>query len=41
MICRGPDLGYIGTSGCVASSALALLDDREKLPKQSVIFDPS
>lgn len=35
-ICRGPDLGYIGTSGCVASSALALLEDKDTLPKQLV-----
>ncbi|GMS94809.1 hypothetical protein PENTCL1PPCAC_16984, partial [Pristionchus entomophagus] len=38
VVCSGPDLGYIGTSGCIASAALALLDDADKLPKQGGVY---
>ena len=32
--CKGPDAGYIATSGCVLSSALALIRDKDSLPKE-------
>lgn len=35
-ICRGPDPGYIGTSACIVSAALSILEDKDKLPKQLV-----
>ncbi|GMR45130.1 hypothetical protein PMAYCL1PPCAC_15325, partial [Pristionchus mayeri] len=37
-VCHGPDLGYIGTSGCVASAALALLYDIDRLPKEGGVY---
>ncbi|CAJ0582659.1 unnamed protein product, partial [Mesorhabditis spiculigera] len=36
--CRGPDAGYIATSGCVMSAALALLKDKEQLPKNGGVY---
>lgn len=35
-VCRGPDPGYIATSGCIVSAALAILEDKDTLPKQWV-----
>lgn len=32
--CTGPDVGYIATSGCVLSSVLVFLKEKEKLPKR-------
>lgn len=32
--CKGPDAGYIATSGCVLSAALTLIRDTEHLPKE-------
>ncbi|GMT11669.1 hypothetical protein PFISCL1PPCAC_2966, partial [Pristionchus fissidentatus] len=37
-VCRGPDPGYIGTSACVVSAALAMLDDGPKLPPQGGVY---
>ncbi|GMR49471.1 hypothetical protein PMAYCL1PPCAC_19666, partial [Pristionchus mayeri] len=32
-VCHGPDPAYVATSACICSTALALLDDKENLPK--------
>ncbi|GMS92549.1 hypothetical protein PENTCL1PPCAC_14724, partial [Pristionchus entomophagus] len=37
-VCHGPDPGYVGTSACITSAALALLDDNEKLPKEGGVY---
>uniref|UniRef100_A0A8R1Y8Y1 Sacchrp_dh_NADP domain-containing protein n=1 Tax=Pristionchus pacificus TaxID=54126 RepID=A0A8R1Y8Y1_PRIPA len=37
-VCRGPDPGYISTSACVVSAALAVLDDKEQLPAQGGVY---
>ncbi|GMS80363.1 hypothetical protein PENTCL1PPCAC_2538 [Pristionchus entomophagus] len=37
-VCRGPDPGYIGTSACVVSAALSILEDTDKLPKQGGVY---
>ncbi|GMT21874.1 hypothetical protein PFISCL1PPCAC_13171, partial [Pristionchus fissidentatus] len=36
--CRGPDPGYIASSACVAAAALAVLDDREKMPTSGGVY---
>ncbi|CAD6196401.1 unnamed protein product [Caenorhabditis auriculariae] len=36
--CKGPDAGYIATSGCILSSALAVLKDRKNLPKEGGVY---
>jgi len=36
--CDGPDAGYIATSGCVLSSALTLLHDRQSLPADGGVY---
>jgi hypothetical protein len=36
--CDGPDAGYIATAGCVLSSALTILQDRETLPQGGGVF---
>ncbi|KAF1752547.1 hypothetical protein GCK72_019102 [Caenorhabditis remanei] len=36
--CKGPDAGYIATSGCVLSSALALIRDKDSLPKEGGVY---
>ncbi|GMR30701.1 hypothetical protein PMAYCL1PPCAC_00896, partial [Pristionchus mayeri] len=36
--CHGPDPGYAGASVCLTSSALALLDDKDKLPNGGGVF---
>uniref|UniRef100_A0A0N5C1J6 Sacchrp_dh_NADP domain-containing protein n=1 Tax=Strongyloides papillosus TaxID=174720 RepID=A0A0N5C1J6_STREA len=38
--CDGPDAGYIGTSGCVLSSAIAILEDSSNLPKEGGVYTP-
>ncbi|KAF8371315.1 hypothetical protein PRIPAC_77744, partial [Pristionchus pacificus] len=38
VLCHGPDPGYTGATACLCASALALLDDREKLPKDGGVF---
>ncbi|KAF8374594.1 hypothetical protein PRIPAC_81023 [Pristionchus pacificus] len=40
-VCHGPDPGYVGTSACVCSTALALLDDNDKLPQKGGVFTPA
>ncbi|GMR47020.1 hypothetical protein PMAYCL1PPCAC_17215, partial [Pristionchus mayeri] len=37
-VCHGPDAGYVGTSACIISAALALLDDKERLPKDGGVY---
>ncbi|KAF8386521.1 ldp-1 [Pristionchus pacificus] len=37
-VCRGPDPGYIATSGCIVSAALAILEDKDTLPKQGGVY---
>ncbi|CAI5453217.1 unnamed protein product [Caenorhabditis angaria] len=36
--CKGPDAGYIATSGCILSSALAIIKDREHLPQTGGVY---
>ncbi|CAI2354528.1 unnamed protein product [Caenorhabditis sp. 36 PRJEB53466] len=36
--CTGPDVGYIATSGCVLSSALIILKQKEALPKNGGVY---
>jgi len=36
--CDGPDAGYIATAGCVLSSALTLLQDRDQLPEGGGVY---
>ncbi|CAI2354978.1 unnamed protein product [Caenorhabditis sp. 36 PRJEB53466] len=36
--CKGPDAGYIATSGCVLSAALTLILDRAHLPKRGGVY---
>ncbi|GMT11672.1 hypothetical protein PFISCL1PPCAC_2969, partial [Pristionchus fissidentatus] len=38
VVCRGPDPGYIASSACVATAALAVLDDREKMPRRGGVY---
>lgn len=37
-VCRGPDPGYIGTSACVVSAALSILEDKDTLPNQGGVY---
>uniref|UniRef100_A0A1I7XHU5 Sacchrp_dh_C domain-containing protein n=1 Tax=Heterorhabditis bacteriophora TaxID=37862 RepID=A0A1I7XHU5_HETBA len=36
--CKGPDAGYLATSGCILSSALAIIKDQDNLPKSGGVF---
>lgn len=36
--CDGPDAGYVGTSGCVLSAALTILEDSSNLPKKGGVY---
>ncbi|CAB3397735.1 unnamed protein product [Caenorhabditis bovis] len=36
--CKGPDAGYIATSGCALSSALTLIRDTQQLPKEGGVY---
>ncbi|GMT22771.1 hypothetical protein PFISCL1PPCAC_14067, partial [Pristionchus fissidentatus] len=37
-VCHGPDPGYMGTAACISAAALALIDDKDKLPKKGGVF---
>ncbi|KAI6170782.1 Epimerase [Aphelenchoides bicaudatus] len=39
--CDGPDSGYIGTAGCVLSSAFTVLEDREQMPNNGGVYTTS
>lgn len=36
--CDGPDAGYVATSGCILSSALTILEDKNSLPEKLFFF---
>ncbi|CAI4222666.1 unnamed protein product [Auanema sp. JU1783] len=36
--CTGPDCGYYATSGCILSSALTLIKDRQSLPADGGVY---
>lgn len=36
--CDGPDAGYIGTAGCIVSSALTVLRDRNDMPDNGGVY---
>uniref|UniRef100_A0A8R1I2Y4 Sacchrp_dh_NADP domain-containing protein n=1 Tax=Caenorhabditis japonica TaxID=281687 RepID=A0A8R1I2Y4_CAEJA len=37
-MCKGPDAGYVATSGCVLSAALTIIRDQENLPKRGGVY---
>ncbi|CAD5216414.1 unnamed protein product [Bursaphelenchus okinawaensis] len=37
----GPDMGYIGTAGCVLSAALTIVEDKDNLPSKGGAFTPA
>ncbi|CCD72850.1 Saccharopine dehydrogenase-like C-terminal domain-containing protein [Caenorhabditis elegans] len=39
--CKGPDLAYMAASGCVLSAALALVKDKNNLPKEGGVYTPA
>jgi len=39
--CDGPDMGYIGTAGCIISAALTVLEDRDNLPTGGGVYTPA
>ncbi|KAF8371518.1 hypothetical protein PRIPAC_77947 [Pristionchus pacificus] len=40
IVCRSADPGYVATSACISSIALALLNDRPQLAKDGGVFTP-
>ncbi|CAI5453582.1 unnamed protein product [Caenorhabditis angaria] len=39
--CKGPDAGYVSTSGCILSAALVLLKDVDSLPERMLLLHVS
>ncbi|GMT23419.1 hypothetical protein PFISCL1PPCAC_14716, partial [Pristionchus fissidentatus] len=37
-VCHGADPAYVATAACISAAALALIDDKEKLPKEGGVF---